>query len=214
MVIIGVENVDEDHSSVIEFFKQWAQKDSGEILVIAPNNTICHKLNKKMSLREYCKCLTKNKQVGILIIEITKEGLEKNIYKQIVFDMVVFLNGSKNKQKTIGKGNRIAKNKLKLIKAKYIIVPESWGLNQQGYITYGWSQAANISISSAEKNVNGGLSVQCSLETCIPSLKKTILLPGEFSIETTDKNIEYLMAGVAMTIVYGHDLGIKRSIGF
>lgn len=207
MFIIGVEYIVQEDSLVIEFIKKWVQENGEKTLAIAPNSGVCYKFNKKVSLREYCHHIKEDKKIDLLLIQITKQGIENRSYDQINFDVVVVT--TKFIKNQFLKRNRLSKYQFNQFKAKYYIVPEHIHIKEAGYVTYGWHKDANVSIASVENNIDGGIDVQCSLETCIPTLKGTILLPGEFSLEAATENVGCLVAAATTALIYGIDLKNK-----
>lgn len=203
MITVAINNNLESSKYVLELIYNRSFCNGLKLSHIVPSKTVMYHNNKKIPLRTYIEQIKTKKNPDLLIVELTKEAMEKSVYENIKFNIaLLFENASYNKKHMMGKD--ILHNKsLEMIKANYYIVPEAYHKKDHQYITYGWSKEANISASSAELQVDGTLSVQCCIKPSMPTFKGDVNLLREFGIEVPFNDVDATLAAVATLIIYG-----------
>lgn len=201
MITIGVDNTLKAGSETLQYIYHFALKEGIHVHHIAPKDSTVYKFNKIMPLKDYYHYLEEKEKAELLLIELNKKGIETNIYKNLGFNIIVLFDeklGDEKSEYKIRKYHLVEK-----LKSKYYILPDTYKIKNKGCITYGWSQEADISVSSAEKTIEGLTEIQCCIQTCIPSLKGPITMPVEFPVKTTINNVDSVLAGVATMLLYG-----------
>ncbi len=202
MITIGVDNTLELGSEAVQYIHSFAIKQGIHVHHIAPKESTIYRFSKIIALKDYYHYLEEEGKTDILLIELNKKGIETNIYKNLGFSIIVLfdenLKEEKCEHKTLNKYDLVEQ-----LKAKYYILPDTFKIKTKGCITYGWSQGADISISSAEKTIEGLTELQCCIQTCIPSIKGSITMPVEFPVRANMNNVDSVLAGVATMLLYG-----------
>lgn len=202
MITIGIDNTLELGSEAVEYIHSFALKRGIHVHHIAPKESTIYRLNRVFALKDYYHYLEEEGKTDILIIELNKRGIETNIYKNLGFNIIVLFDEKveeeKGEHKIIKKYDLVEK-----LKSKYYVLPDTYKIKTKGCITYGWSQEADISVSSAEKTVEGLTELQCCIQTCIPSIKGSITMPVEFPVKANINNVDSVLAGVATILLYG-----------
>ncbi|MEF9959869.1 MAG: hypothetical protein RR448_02300 [Niameybacter sp.] len=199
MITLAVNSGNESSRNALQLIYNQSRQNGMHTIHIKPQDTSVYFNHKKISLRSYIEHLQKREAPDLLIVELTKEALEKAVYDQLRFNVALFFD--KPSTKHILSKNGIYTRLFKLIRASYYIIPESYHHKDQRYITYGWSEAANISASSAELQVNGSLSVQCCVNPTTSASE--IKSMREFTVEVPFNDVEATLASVATMLIYG-----------
>lgn len=203
MITIAVANVLESSEQAMKFIYNTSLKQGVKTLSISPKDNIIYKNNKRIRLKEYISELERSKDVDLLLMELNKEALQKAIYENIKFDIAVLFDPKIDSKNTIGYKTYLSRKILRNIKSNFYIIPDTYKFKRAEYITYGWSNAADISASSAERSIEGDMNIQCCIQNSIPSFNGEIDMPREFCIQSRGDSVEGMLAGVATMLLYG-----------
>lgn len=203
MLTVAVANVEDSSEQALQFIEETSFKKGIKTCSIAPIDTTIYKKNKKIHLKQYVEQISKGNNIDLLIVQLNKAALEKQIYGNIEFDIAVLFNSMTHNKRLDYKSAHLSHKYMHDIKASYYIIPETCKHHTQGYITYGWGKQADITASSVETNLEGGVSLQCCIQNIIPSLKGDIKVPSEFCVDSRLDNVEGMLAGVATMLLYG-----------
>lgn len=204
MITIGIDNTLELGSEAVDYIHSFALKQGIHVHHIAPKESTVYRFSKIFALKDYYHYLEEEGKTDILIIELNKKGIETNIYKNLGFNIIVLFDErveEKCEHRIIKKYDLVEK-----LKSKYYVLPDTYKIKTKGCITYGWSQEADISVSSAEKTIEGLTELQCCIQTCIPSIKGSITMPVEFPVKANINNVDSVLAGVATMLLYGFNI--------
>lgn len=203
MITIAVANVLESSEQTVEFIYDTSLKEGIKALGISPKDNIIYKNNKRIRLKEYINELKQSKTIDLLLLELNKEGLQKAIYENIKFDIAVLFSPKKHNKKMMNNKAYFNRKILQGIQSDFYIIPDTYQFKRSEYITYGWSKAADISASSAQKNLEGDMNIQCCIQNRMPSFKGEVGTPREFCIHSEGDDVEGMLAGVATMLLYG-----------
>lgn len=203
MITIAVANVLESSEQAVKFIQDMSLKQGIKTWSISPKDTILYKNNKKIRLKEYMDELAKEEAIDMLIMQLNKEALAKQVYENINFDIAVLFNANVHNKRMAYNKAYLSRKLMKDIQSSYYIIPETCKCQSEGHITYGWGQSANISASSAQKSLEGETSVQCCIQTMLPSFKGGMRIPREFCVQSHLDNVEGMLAGIATMLLYG-----------
>ena len=204
MITLAVNSCAESSKKAVQLIYDQSMQKGLKLLHIKPQDTSVYFNNKRIPLRNYINTLQDKEAPDLLVVELTKEGIEKAIYEKIKFNVALFFD--KPLTKHILSKNGIYTRLFKLIQATYYIIPETYHHKNQKYITYGWSEAANISASSAELQVDGSLSLQCCVNPSEVIPEGTLDVLREFTVEVPFNNVEAALAGIATMMIYGIEI--------
>lgn len=203
MITVAVNNTLSSSKYALQFIHDKSLYNGLKLAHITPNETVMYYNNKKIPLRSYIEQIKAHKHPDLLIVELSKEAMEKAIYENIKFNIaLLFENNSCDKKHLLNRGV-LSSKLLNMIKANYYIIPETYHKKNQKYITYGWSNGASVSATSAELQVDGSLNVQCCIKPCMPTLEGQATTLREFGVEVPFNNVEATLAAVATLIIYG-----------
>lgn len=203
MITVAINNNLESSKYAMQLIYNKSIHNGLKLSHIVPNETIMYHNSKKIPLRNYIKQIQEKKHPDLLIVELNKEAMEKAIYEHIEFNIALLFEESVHDKKHMTNKGIVHSRLLKMIKANYYIIPETYHKKSKQYITYGWSKEASISASSAEVQVDGSLSVQCCIKPCMPTLEGHLNILREFGIEVPFNNVEATLAAVATLMIYG-----------
>ena len=203
MLTVAVANVLGSSEQALQFIEETSFKRGIKTCSIAPVDTTIYNKNKKIHLKQYVEQISKRNNIDLLIVQLNRVALEKQIYGNMEFDIAVLFDSMTYNKRLDYKSAHLSHKYMNNIKANYYIIPETCKHHSEGYITYGWGKQADITASSVEKNIEGGLSLQCCIQNIIPSLKGDIKVPSEFNVDSSLDNVEGMLAGVATMLLYG-----------
>ncbi|MGL6174394.1 MAG: hypothetical protein ACRC1P_07270 [Cellulosilyticaceae bacterium] len=200
MITIAVANVLESSEQAIQFIYDMSKKRGIKILSISPKDKILYKNNKKIRLKEY---INNVKGIDLLVMNLDKKAIENQIYENIKFDITVLFDNKYKKNRIEYLTEHLNQKLLKKINSDFYIIPDSYKSKKTEYITYGWSQSAHLSASSAQQGAEGDTNLQCCIQNILPSFLGNITIPREFNIQSNLNNIEGMLAGIATMLLYG-----------
>lgn len=206
MITIAVANVLESSQQTVEFIYNTSLKQGIKALSISPKDNIIYKNNKRIRLKEYINQLKHSNTIDLLLMQLNKEGLQKAIYENIKFDIAVLFATRNHNKKMISHKAYLNRRLLQSIQSDFYIIPDTYRFKKEECITYGWSKAADISASSAQRSIEGDMNIQCCIQNIIPSFQGEVDIPREFGINAQSDNVEGMLAGVATMLLYGIDI--------
>ncbi|MBP3910779.1 MAG: hypothetical protein J6D39_04565 [Niameybacter sp.] len=203
MITVAVNNNLASSKYALQLIQNASIYNGLKLAHIAPNETVVYYNNKKIPLRDYIEQIKLHKHPDLLIVELSKEAMEKAIYENIKFNIALFFEDTSYDRKYLFNRGVLPSKLLNMIKANYYIIPESYHKKNKKYITYGWSDDASVSATSAEIQIDGSLNVQCCIKSCMPTLEGAATTLREFGIEVPFNDVEATLAAVATLIIYG-----------
>lgn len=203
MITIAINNDMESSKYVLELIYNRSVCNGLKLSHIMPSETVMYHKSKKIPLRTYIEQIKEKKNPDLLIVELTKEAMEKAVYENIKFNIALLFENALCGKKSITSKGILHNKSLEMIKAHYYIVPETYHKKDPHYITYGWSKEASISASSAELQADGNLSVQCCIRPSMPTFKGDLNILREFGVEAPFNDVEATLAAMATLIIYG-----------
>lgn len=206
MITIAVTNVLESSEQAMRLIQELSQKRGIRTLSISPKNKIIYMNSKKVRLKEYIDSIKISKDIDLLLMDLSRCALEKQIYQNINFDIAVLFDSKTTDKKVSYHRSYLTHRLMKSIQSDFYIVPDTYKSEQGKYITYGWSKKAHISASSAQKNLEGDTNLQCCIQNYMPSFKGNISIPREFCIHSQLDDVEGMLAGIATMLLYGINL--------
>jgi len=205
MIIIGVDNTLDMGKDTMDYIYAVSKKNAIKMQHIAPHKPFFYKNNKILSIKNYIDCLDKEGQVDLLLIEFKKSSIENDIYRHICFDIIVLFDYFLAEKPYINHKIWFEHKILKHFKCKCYLIPDTYNFKGKECVTYGWHKDADISLSSAETDLEGMTKIQCCIQTCMPTKKGTFTAPVEFPVCGKTRYTEELLAGAAVFILYGFD---------
>lgn len=200
MITIAVANVLESSEQAIQLIYDISKKRGIKVLSISPKDKILYKNNKKIRLKEY---IDNVKGIDLLVMNLDKRAIEKQIYENIKFDIAVLFENKYKTKRLEYLTEHLNQKVLKKIHSDFYIIPDSYKCTKTECITYGWSQSADLSASSAQQGAEGDTNLQCCIQNLLPSFLGNISIPREFNIQSNLNNIEGMLAGIATMLLYG-----------
>lgn len=200
MITIAIANVLESSEQAIQLIYDISKKRGIKVLSISPKDKILYKNNRKIRLKEY---INNVKGIDLLVMNLDKNAIEKQIYENIKFDIAVLFENKYKTKRLEYVGEHLNQRVLKKINSNFYIIPDSCRCNKTKYITYGWSQLAHVSASSVQQGVQGDTNLQCCIQNILPSFLGNISTPREFGIQSNLSNVEGMLAGIATMLLYG-----------
>ncbi|MGL4738389.1 MAG: hypothetical protein ACRCW2_13140 [Cellulosilyticaceae bacterium] len=195
MITVAVTNVREKSRPILEFIQEIADQNHIHTKWISPNHRFTYKNHQKLVFKEYIRWMEAEENVDILLVELSKDALDRCLHEQVEFHICVV--GEERPRE------RLAKR----ITSRYYVMPETCRKGKKSGITYGWGKEADLSASSAQTNIEGNLEMQCCIQNTIQSLSGEIYIPKEFGIECKKQNVESTLAGIATLLLYGIPVG-------
>lgn len=202
MITLAINGCTESGKNALQLIYNQGKQNGMKIVHMKPQAYSIYYNNKRMALKNYINKLKEKEQIDLLVIELTKEGVEHNIYEHIQFNFAMFF----PKAKYPSTKNNLSTHLFKLVQAHYYIIPETYPKRKKEFITYGWSEEANISASSAEVQVDGSLSLQCCVNPSHLMCIKGLNTLREFAIEVPFNDVDGALAGIATMILYGLEI--------
>lgn len=206
MITVAVANVLESSEKALQFIYQTSKNRGLKVESISPQTSTVYKKNKRIPLKHYMEQLSQTKKLDLLIVELTKEALERQIYEHVDFNIVVLFDGKTGEKRNFLNRGCITHTMLNHFKSNYYILPSRYKDKVHSSITYGWSKEADVSASSAESMADGKLQMQCCIHQSLPSLNGKMNILKEFGIQSNVNDIDGLLAGIATMIIYGIEL--------
>ena len=208
MITVAVANVIESSQQALEFIYNITKTKGLKVQSISPETNILYLHNKRLPLKQYVETVEKEKDCDLLVIELSKKAMEKQLYENLKVHIAVFFDteGSVDKKGKI-RHIHVTPHMVRGIHSCYYVLPEKFKNRIAKSITYGWSKDAHLSATSAQRNVDGNLEVQCYIGDTINTINGTTLPLKEFGVASPLQNIEGVLAGIATLIIYGIDLG-------
>lgn len=202
MITLAINSCTESSRNALQLIYNQSKQNGIKIVHIKPQENSIYYNNKRIPLKNYIDTLKTKEQADLLVVELTKEGIDSSIYEQIRFNLALFFQKSKY---PLSKDD-ISTRLFKLIQAHYYIIPETYHKRQKEFITYGWSEQANISASSAELQIDGSLSLQCCIKPSTVINVDGLNTLREFGIEVPFNDVDGALAGIATMILYGIEI--------
>ncbi len=188
MITVAVLNVSDISHKIIQFIFQMSKQQGLKVDLFIPKTQTVYKQHKKLPLKHYITTTYQPRQLDLLIVALTKEALSKAICDHVAFHIVVMpeLTVGMNPSRKIYQRFK----EIKCIENGYYVVPKKHTSKKLHVITYGWHKEADISVSSAQTGIDGGLSVQY----CVGD--------EEFNVHSNINDTESILAGVAILRLY------------
>ncbi|MGL4345208.1 MAG: hypothetical protein ACRCTE_08430 [Cellulosilyticaceae bacterium] len=197
MITVAVTNVREKSRPILEFIQEIADQNNIHVRKISPTHKLTYKNHQKMVFKEYMRWMEVEENVDLLLVELSKEALEKSLHEQVQFHICVL-------------GQSSARNRehmIRRIASDYYVIPDRCNIDRKECITYGWGNSADISASSAQTNIEGQLEIQCCIQSTICSLQGEVYGPKEFGVKCKQQRVENTLAGIATLLLYGIQIG-------
>lgn len=204
MVTVAIANVLESSKQALEFIYETSKTNGLKLQRISPKQSVLYVHNKKVPLKHYIEEIEKENTCDLLIVELSKEAMRKQLYEHLDFNIAVLFEAYEQKQKN--KRIHVSQQLIRHMKAKYYVLPDRYKNRMAQSITYGWSKGAHISATSAQTTVDGQMELQCCVGQTISTMKGDTVPLKEFGIASTCHSIEGILAGVATLVLYGIDL--------
>lgn len=192
MITVAIPNISEMSEKMIQFIFQVSTQAGLQVEVFMPTKHTIYKKHKRISLKRYIDLMEKKNQLDLLIIKLTKQTLEKGFYQHVPFHIVVL--PSKETGSEMNRKASVRLNTIKRMQSGYYVLPKERDAFITNSVTYGWHKEADVSASSAQVEVDGGMQIQC----CMGG--------KEFSVNSKVNNPQSILAGIAILRLYGVDL--------
>ena len=202
MITLAINSCTESSKNALQLIYDQSKQNGIKIMHIKPQETSVYYNNKRIPLKNYIDTLKVKEQPDLLVVELTKEGINNSIYEQIRFNLALFL----QKPNYPLSKNSLYTRLFNLIQAHYYIIPETYHKRRKEYITYGWSEMANISASSVEQQIDGSLSLQCCIKPSATINVDALNTLREFAVEVPFNDVEAALAGIATMTLYGIEI--------
>lgn len=197
MITVAVTNVREKSRPILEYIQEIADQNHIHTKWISPSHRFTYKNHQKLVFKEYIRWMEAQQDIDILLVELSKEALDRCLHEQVEFHICVV------GDHRVRAGERLAKR----ITSRYYVMPETCHKGSKNGITYGWGKEADLSASSAQTNIEGNLEMQCCIQNTIQSLNGKIYIPKEFGIKCKEQRVESTLAGIATMLLYGIQIG-------
>lgn len=206
MITVALPNVFESSQQALSFIWEKSLLEGLRVGCISPKSNIVYKNNKRVPLRRYLAQLENQYQYDLIIINLCKEALRKHVYDCLNTNITVLFEGPYYNKKSRTQREYVSKRIINNNKASFYIIPEKYKNKAVNSITYGWSEGAHISASSAETYRDGSLKMQCCVGKEIACFDGTPIFLKEFGITSKLTDIQGILAGAATLLLYGIDL--------
>lgn len=213
MIAIGITGLEKE-SGIVGMYRNIVKK-AGLRVNIIESYSVWFESHSDISMKEYLKELEKN-QSDIVVIKITPEKLEKGMYKDVKFDILVYDNiiGTKNSviQADILKHEKaifdaMNKEDIAIVNIDNQTVLKLLEGSKMCVITYGLSSKATIIPSSIKEEADSSTFIYC-LQRTINTIEKKSIEPQEFPVtvaSSKDKDIYNTLAAVTTALVCNVD---------
>ena len=205
MITIGVDNTSDMGKDTLDFIYDIAQKQGIKMHHITANKPMIYKNNKILSIKNYVDYLNKEQGIDLLLIELNKNNIEQELCRSIYFDIIVLFDCLLSDKHPGGHKVYFEQKVLKQFRSKLYLIPDTYNIKGKSCITYGWHKDADISLSSAEEDLDGIKKIQCYIQTCLLTKQGTYISQAEFPVCGKARYTEELLAGAAVFILYGFD---------
>ena len=205
MIIIGVDDKFHLGRETISFLKSMA--DEAQICYVhlkASKNR-----GERIRFETLMASVMKSKVIKLCIVEFNNRSLV--CLKKIPFDGIIFFDEKIGYKTYTNHHIYFIKNKIQSIAScKTFILPDTTRFRLNKDISYGWSQAAHISLTSSEEGIGGVLYVQCILQHPTRPIEGAFSTPREFGVSGKARYPEQLLAAVAVLVLYSFNLNKTR----
>ncbi|MGL5675022.1 MAG: hypothetical protein ACRDDX_01260 [Cellulosilyticaceae bacterium] len=205
MITLALTNVLDSSRQALQFIYQTTQTKGLKVHCISPENNILYMHNKRLPLRHYIQELEKENACDLLIVDLSKEAMRKQLYEHLKFHVVILFEAYEKKNKV--KRVHVTQQVLSHMHTNYYILPDKYRHSDKTVITYGWSKDAHISATSAQKTADGYMEMQCCIGQSIATIDGQTIPLKEFGVASSLDSIDGVLAGVAALVLYGIDLG-------
>lgn len=201
MVTVAVANSCEHKQQALQYIQDTSIRQGIKTLSIAPSQGTLYKNNKKVRLKKYISSLEQENELGLLMVQVTREALYRGAYEGINFDIALVCE-TYQAIKNLDKKNYIPPKFIKKLHSNYYVIPDRYSWEKEKHITYGWSKNANVSASSVQENAEGIMSMQCCIQRLECFKGSELIGPKEVCIEHISHDVLGVLGGIATMVLY------------
>lgn len=201
MIIIGVDNTFHLGKETISFLKSVAE----EAHICCVHLKASQTRGEIRRFEAVIASMIESKMVKLCIVEFSNRSLV--CLKKVSFDGIIFFDEKIGYKTYTNHHIYFIKNKIQSITVcNTFILPDTTKFRLNKDISYGWSKAAHISLTSSEEGLGGMLYVQCILQHPTKPIEGAFSTPREFGVDGKARYPEQLLAAVAALILCGFNL--------